>query len=167
MKRTSSSLGGALASIHTMDIIMNQQKVPIKKLHLWTFGSPEVADSLFFKSAGQRSKRLRHFLSDNSRFHRYVTQSTNNCATDMVASITSSSLNRRGFKRIGGVRGTVLHTIEPSLIPFNVSGGELHELRTYLQGISSTASSELNTNFPLKLRRWLGESVAEDINVEA
>ena len=84
----------------------------------------------------------------------------------MVASITSTSLNRRGFRRIGGVRGTVLHTIEPSLIQFNVSGGELHELRTYLRGISSTTSTELNTNFPLKLRRWLGESLVEDNNVE-
>ena len=34
------SLGGALALIHTLDIIMNQRNVPIKKLHLWTLGSP-------------------------------------------------------------------------------------------------------------------------------
>ena len=161
------SLGGALASIHALDIIMNQRDVPIKKLQLWTLGSPEVADSLFFESIAEQSPRLRRFLSDSSRFHRYVTQSTKTCATDMVASITSSSLNRRGFKRIGGVRGTVLHTIEASLIPYNVSGGELHELRTYLRGISSTASYELNTNFPLTLRRWLGESVVEDDNDEA
>jgi len=157
------SLGGALATVHALDIIMNEPDVPIKKLHLYTFGSPEVADSLFFQSAGQHSRRLRYFLSDSSRFHRYVTQSTKTCATDMVASITSTSLNRRGFKRIGGVRGTVLHTIEPSLIPYNISGGELHELRTYLRGISS----KLNTNFPLKLRRWLGESVLEEGIVEA
>jgi len=161
------SLGGALATVHALDIIMNEPDVPIKKLHLYTFGSPEVADSLFFQSAGQHSRRLRYFLSDSSRFHRYVTQSTKTCATDMVASITSTSLNRRGFKRIGGVRGTVLHTIEPSLIQFNVTGGELHELRTYLRGISSIAFTELNTNFPLKLRRWLGESVVEDNTVEA
>ena len=34
------SLGGALAFIHTLDIIMNQRDIPIKKLNLWTYGSP-------------------------------------------------------------------------------------------------------------------------------
>ena len=97
------SLAGALATIHALDIITNHEDIPINKLHLYTFGAPEIADSLFYESIGAQSPRLRYFLSDNARVHRYVTQSEKTCATDMVSSITSNSLNR--VKRIGGVRG--------------------------------------------------------------
>jgi len=135
---------------------MNHADTPINKLHLHTFGAPEIADSLFYESLGTLSPRLRHFLSDPNRFHRYVTQSGK--TTDMVASITSNSLNRRGVKRLGGVRGNVIHTIEPSLLSVNITGGEsLHELTSYLRGISLMTDYKLYTNFPSELRSWLGE----------
>jgi len=155
------SLAGALATIHALDIVMNQaHDTPLDRLHLWTFGAPEVADSLFFQSAGTRSPRLRDFFSDGRRYHRYVTQSENNCDTDLVASITSKSLNRRTMRRLGGVRGNVVHTIDPSFLLCNATGGELHKLGSYLGGISSSISSKrtLNTDFPSHMKSLLGEA---------
>ena len=153
------SLAGALATIHALDIVMNYAHIPIKNLHLWTFGAPEVADSHFWESAGSQSLRLRNFFSDKTRYHRYVTQSEKNCATDIVASIASKSLNRRAVRRLGGVRGDVIHTIEPSFLLCNVTAGSLHDLKTYLSGISSQISGDnkLNTDFPAHLQNWLGE----------
>jgi hypothetical protein len=161
------SLAGALATIHALDIAMNHKATPIHHLHLWTFGAPEVADSLFFESAGAYSVRMRDFFSDATRYHRYVTQSETNCDTDVVASIASKSLNRRAVRRLGGVRGNVMHTIEPLYLPVNgtINGMELHELKSYLSGISSTISSSsdyqdvaLSTDFPLQMKSWLGEA---------
>ena len=149
------SLAGSLATIHALDIVMNHAGIPIKRLHLWTYGAPEVADSLFFESAGAQSPQLRDFFSDENRFHRYVTQSTKTCATDSVASLTSKSLNKRALRRIGGVRGNVIHTIEPSFLMCNATGGELHELRSYLAGISMFET--LTSDFPPHLKKWLGE----------
>ena len=162
------SLAGALATIHALDIAMNHKSTPIHHLHLWTFGAPEVADSLFFESAGAYSFRMRDFFSDAGRYHRYVTQSETNCEiTDVVASIASKSLNRRAVRRLGGVRGNVIHTIEPLYLPVNDTnnGMELHELKSYLSGISSTISSSarseevaLSTDFSLQMKSWLGEA---------
>lgn len=162
------SLAGALAAIHALDIAMNHISTPIQHFHLWTYGAPEVADSLFFESAGAYSFRMRDFFSDASRYHRYVTQSEMNCeVTDVIASIASKSLNRRAVRRLGGVRGNVIHTIEPLYLPVNgaSNGMELHELRNYLSGISTTISSSeyhhdgaLSTDFPIQMKSWLGES---------
>jgi len=158
------SLAGALATIHALDIVMNHVDTPIDRLHLWTFGAPEVADSLFFESAGTRSPRLRAFFSDDARFHRYVTQSEKNCATDTVASITSKSLNRRVVRRLGGVRGNVIHTIDPSFLLCNVSGAELHELGTYLSGLSLLSPKHtLSTDFSSQMKSWLGEKKGEEV----
>ena len=158
------SLGGALATIHALDVAMNYDRraAPMERLHLWTFGAPEIADSLFFESAGCLSRRMRDFFADKVRHHRYVTQSTKNCGTDVVASITSSALNRgRALRRLGGVRGDVIHVNEPSFLLCNATGVELHELRTYLRGISSSGSSSrenpLLTDFPSHIKSWLGE----------
>ena len=61
-------------------------------------------------------------------------------------------------QRLGGVRGNVIHTIEPSLLSVNITGGEsLHELTSYLRGISLMTDYKLYTNFPSELRSWLGE----------
>ena len=156
------SLAGSLATIHALDVALNYDRAsaPMENLHLWTFGAPEVADSIFFESVGHRSRRLRDFLADTRRHHRYVTQSIKNCGTDVVASITSSALNRgRTVRRLGGVRGDVVHVNEPSFLLCNATGVELHELRTYLSGISSSGSSshELRTDFPPQIKSWLGE----------
>ncbi|KAL3810863.1 hypothetical protein ACHAXA_005863 [Cyclostephanos tholiformis] len=157
------SLAGALATIHALDVAMNYDSVtaPMDRLHLWTFGAPEMADSLFFESAGSISQRLRDFLGDPRRHHRYVTQSVKNCDTDVVASITSNALNRgRAVRRLGGVRGDVVHMNEPTFLLDNATGVELHELRTYLRGISHSSSSPhgLRTDFPSQVKSWLGEN---------
>jgi hypothetical protein len=163
------SLAGALATIHAIDVTMNYDRgtAPIQRLHLWTFGAPEVADSLFFESAGSTSRRLRDFLGDTRRHHRYVTRSTKNCDTDVIASIASNALNRgRAVRRLGGVRGDVVHINEPTYLPGNATGVELHELKTYLRGISSSSPSSrgLRTDFPSHVRSWLGEDTYADEN---
>ncbi|KAL9183372.1 hypothetical protein ACHAXT_005159 [Thalassiosira profunda] len=154
------SLAGSLAMIHALDIALNHPGTPIKRLHLWTFGAPEIADSAFFESVGMQSRRVRNLLSDGERYHRYVTQSKKNCKADVVASITSTSLNRGAMRRLGGVQGDVVHTIEPEFLSCNATGGELHEMKSYLGALSLSASpdGQLKTDFPPTLRKWLGEA---------
>jgi len=159
------SLAGSLATMHALDIVINHADTPVDRLHLWTFGAPEVADSLFFESAGRMAPRLLDFVRDGARVHRYVTRSEiNGDDRDPVTTITSKSLDRRGRRRLGGVRGgPVVHPVEPTSVSCNATGGELHELRSYLSGISSSLSPKhaLSTDFPPPLRSWLGESLGE------
>jgi hypothetical protein len=61
--------------------------------------------------------------------------------------------------RLEGLQGDVLHVNEPSFLLCNATKVELHELRTYLRGISSSGSSshELRTDFPPQVNIWLGQ----------
>ncbi|KAL7547753.1 hypothetical protein ACHAWF_011028, partial [Thalassiosira exigua] len=162
---TGHSMAGSLATLHALDVVLNRPDVPVDNLRLWTFGAPEIADSLFFESAGARSRRAREFFGDDARVRRYVTHSHRNCGTDPVASVTSWSLNRPAMRWIGGVRGDVVHAIEPTFVGSNVTGGELHEIKSYLGAISSSVAPDarLNTDFPPRLRRWLGESLRQGV----
>mmetsp|Transcript_35130 Transcript_35130/g.83910 ORF Transcript_35130/g.83910 Transcript_35130/m.83910 type:complete len:493 (-) Transcript_35130:107-1585(-) len=132
------SLAGAIAQLLSMDIVLNKRDVQTRRLHLWTFGSPEIADSQFYSSVWNTSPRLSKFFS-GKRFHRYVTQSIETCNTDVIASITSKSLNHRAMRRIGGVGGDVVHWIEPTHVLSNATGVNLHELRSYINGLSVTS----------------------------
>jgi hypothetical protein len=54
------------------------------------------------------------------------------------------------------MRGDMIHVNEPSFLLSNVTGVELHELRTYMRGISSSGSSSpenaLRTDFPSHIK---------------
>ena len=132
------SLAGAIAQLLSMDIVLNKRDVQTRRLHLWTFGSPEIADSQFYSSVWRKSPRLSKFFS-GKRFHRYVTQSIETCNTDVIASITSKSLNRRAMRRIGGGGGDVVHWIEPTHVLSNATGVQLHQLRSYIDGLSAAS----------------------------
>ena len=156
------SLGGGIATILALDIIMNFPSVPIARLNLWTYGAPEVADSVFYDWATSNSPRLGRFLSDRRRYHRFVTRA-DNCATDFVASIASRAMRGRGARRLGGLRGSAVHPVEPLYLPLGAarSGIEGHFMGNYLKGISDDApDQELTTDFPSPVKTWLGEAQA-------
>lgn len=44
---TGHSLGGGIATLLALDIIVYFPNVPVSRLHLWTFGAPQVADDVF------------------------------------------------------------------------------------------------------------------------
>lgn len=65
------------------DIIVNEHHLPVHKLHLWTFGAPEIANRLFWDHFANNT-RVETFFAKNS--HRYVTFS-DRCLTDLISSI--------------------------------------------------------------------------------
>jgi Lipase (class 3) len=105
---TGHSLGGGLAIILVLDIILNFPIVPIDHLHLWTFGAPQVVDDAFLASAMQACPRLESYIrsangheknrrrdssdNGNGRLHRFVTL-TNDCEMDFVSTIASQALS--------------------------------------------------------------------------
>jgi hypothetical protein len=180
---TGHSLGGGLATLLVGDIIINHPEVPVGKLHLWTFGAPQVADSLFLESAIQIAPRLKRFLKQrgNGRFHRFVTLS-DDCKVDVVAEVAKNALaahkgnfHGRSARRLGGVHGHVSHFAEPHylLTPDQfgmVSDGNetttathstlaAHSLSNYLQGLSRESRNHpLDTTMPAKLSECFDET---------
>jgi hypothetical protein len=115
------SLGGGLASLMALDIIINFPEVPVSRLHLWTFGAPQVADDVFIRSAIDAAPRLRDFVQENGngRFHRFVTLS-DDCEADFVSEVAKGflpthkgNLRGRAARRLGGVHGHVVHFADP------------------------------------------------------
>lgn len=182
------SLGGGLATLLTLDIIINFPKVPIRNLHLWTFGAPQVADDVFLRSAIAIVPRLGKFLRKKDNFHRFVTFS-DNCHVDLVSVVTEKALspkpalqNRKTLRgsasrRLGGVRGTVTHFAEPHylLTPHQVgeknnktatessttqSALHAHNMVNYLRGISRESQDyPLSTDLWPEIKVWLGEEM--------
>lgn len=156
---TGHSQGAAISTLLAFDIVINFEAVPISNLYLWTFGSPEVADSTFYQSAARASPRFRAFLRDRKRYHRFVTRA-DNCETDFVTTLVSKGLNRRTARRLGGVRGNIIHAVEPVYLPLMAekSGIEGHFMKNYLKGISiESPDHPLATDFPSAMSHWLGE----------
>jgi len=114
------SLGGGTATIMALDLIVNFPEIPVSRLHCWTFGAPQVADSVFLQSLVQLAPRLGKFVMEqgvddpnhigkdeqsrlspqsrrrkrarhNGRFHRFVTLS-NDCKVDIVSEVTKRAL---------------------------------------------------------------------------
>lgn len=185
------SLGGGIATLMALDIILNFPSVPIHKLHLWTFGAPEVADDLFLHSAMKASPRLKAYILNNRgrRYHRYVTL-FDKCKVDVVSTIASKALpsHKRGLhgrivRRLGGVRGRVVHIAEPHFLPplriSNSTNSEedvptktgstigAHHITSYLQGISRESPSHpLKSNLPANVAEFVGEvSPQKETNV--
>ena len=159
---TGHSQGAAIASLLALDIAINFHEVSISKLFLWTFGGPEVADSEFYASARQQSPRLDDFLNDRERYNRFVTRASN-CGEDFVTNVASNSLNKRINRRLGGVRGNVVHAAEPVHVPLmsKKSGLEGHFISSYLLGISIASPDQtLEASFSNNnMRVWMdGES---------
>jgi hypothetical protein len=179
---TGHSLGGGLATLLALDIILNFPSVPISKLNLWTFGAPQVADEMFLESAMNFSPRLKAYIQNQGgrlRYHRYVTLS-DKCKADLVSTITSKALlsDKRGLRgrlvrRLGGVGGEIIHIAEPHyLFPLlnetaiqdkkppaktNSTFGT-HHITSYLQGISrESLSHPLMSNLPVEASEFVGE----------
>ncbi|CAJ1953591.1 unnamed protein product [Cylindrotheca closterium] len=157
---TGHSLGGGLGTLFAGDILINFPQVPVRKLHLWTFGAPQVADSIFLESAIRAAPRLKKFLLNrgHGRYHRFVTLS-DTCKADLISEVAKTTLathktnlHGRSARKWGGVHGHVSHFAEPHylLTPIQLeatnNASELktgthstvaaHNLKNYLQGIS-------------------------------
>lgn len=114
------SLGGGLANLLALDIIINFPAVPISGLRIWTYGAPEVADEVFYESAAAASPRLQSFLGSGA-FHRFVTLSEDceeDFITTMAARILSPHDRVRGWvtQLLGGTKGSVAHAADPLYI---------------------------------------------------
>jgi len=121
---TGHSLGGGLTTVLALDVIINFPEVPINRLHVWTFGAPQVVDEAFLRSATEVSQRLHSFIRDgrNRRFHRFVTLS-DDCKEDFIPNMVSKvatpkqNLRGRASRRLSGIKGSVVHVASPRYIP--------------------------------------------------
>ncbi len=176
---TGHSLGGGLASHMALDLILNIPTISVSKLHLWTFGAPQIVDSGFLESAVNNAPRLQSFITGRNA-HRFVTVS-DNCLPDVISEVAKKSLPSHklvGFhgkvaRKLGGVSGHIVHfTAEPHylLTPqqfHNATSGNntktystmaAHSTVNYLHGISRESKYHpLQTDLPQQLRQWLGE----------
>lgn len=137
---TGHSLGGALATLLAGDVIVNHPSVSVKKLHVWVYGSPQVADDTFLRSAMNAAPRLKKFLKGNGRFNRFVTLS-NRCKVDAIVDVTKVALSER--KKLGGVHGSVVHFAEPRYLMTDAhSSAAAHELHHYVESLAATKSKD-------------------------
>jgi hypothetical protein len=61
------SLGGSLATVLALDILIHFPDVPVDQFQLWTFGGAQVTDNTFLESALALVPRLRNFLEQEPR----------------------------------------------------------------------------------------------------
>lgn len=184
------SLGGGLATLLTLDIIINFPDVPISNLYLWTFGAPQVADDVFLRSAIAVVPRLGKFLRKKHNFHRFVTFS-DKCHVDLVSVVTEKALSPKSANKkrktlrgsasrlLGGVRGNVTHFAEPHYLFTPQQAGvnddttkasssttqsvlDAHSMVNYLGGISRESRHHpLSTDLWPEMKVWLGEELYE------
>ncbi|KAG7373491.1 lipase class 3 [Nitzschia inconspicua] len=135
---TGHSLGGSLATILALDVLMHFPKVPVDKLQLWTFGGAQVTDNKFLESALSLVPRLKNFLEQEpqrqwdraiypiykarSQFHRFVTVS-DDCQVDFISTVAQNvlspdnekNIHGKTARKIGGIvkGGSVVHLTEP------------------------------------------------------
>ena len=123
---------------------MNHPSVSVKKLHVWVFGSPQIADDTFLQSAINAAPRLQKFLK--GRFNRFVTL-TNRCKVDAIVDATKIALSER--KKLGGVHGSVVHFAEPRYLLTDVqSSAAAHELDQYIKSLAAKSKDPLAIDLP-------------------
>jgi hypothetical protein len=166
------SLGGGIATLLALDVLINFPNTPVSKLSVWTFGAPEVADDVFYQAASETAPRLHSFLQH--RYHRFVALS-DDCQADFVATVASaalpahkSGLHGRAARHLGGVRGSsIVHPADPLYVPSTFTGLDSHKMPNYLRGISlahSLLDHPLTSDLPMLLREELGEFNIENNN---
>ena len=153
VRLTGHSLGGGLASLLALDLIINFPNIPISNLDLWTFGAPQIADDLFYESAMNVAPRLESFVE--SRIHRYVTTS-DKCKVDAVSEVAKNTLpshkeNLHGKfigRKLGGVHGQVVHLGEPIylLTPEQYNNNK-HNTNSGYTAATTTSTSTTRSSF--------------------
>ena len=144
--------GGSLALLLALDVIVNFPSVPVSKLHLWTFGAPQISDDIFLDSVLKAAPRLQDFLQEygNGRFHRYVTLS-DDCRVDAVSDLArrtlathESNLHGHAARKLGGVHGQVVHFAYPHylLTPLQFDGPPTPPNATVRGSTSSQGENE-------------------------
>mmetsp|Transcript_13366 Transcript_13366/g.32167 ORF Transcript_13366/g.32167 Transcript_13366/m.32167 type:complete len:565 (+) Transcript_13366:229-1923(+) len=152
---TGHSLGGGLGTLFAGDILINFPQVPVRKLHLWTFGAPQVADSLFLESAIRAAPRLKSFLLNrgHGRYHRFVTLS-DTCKVDMISEVAKTTLaahktnlHGRSARKLGGVHGHVSHFAEPHYLLTPIQLDATNNASTLKTGTHSTVAAHNMDNY--------------------
>ncbi|KAL3912677.1 MAG: hypothetical protein SGILL_006789, partial [Bacillariaceae sp.] len=69
---TGHSLGGSLATVLALDMVMHFPDIPVDQLQLWTFGGAQVTDDRFLESALDAAPRLQNFLEQDQRLFRAI-----------------------------------------------------------------------------------------------
>ena len=164
------SLGGALANLLALDIVVNFPDTPISRLHLWTFGAPQIADDDFLESVMETAPRLVKFLdtTNGANFHRFVTLS-DNCEADLVANVAAQTLtpmvqnvHGKAARRLGGIRNQVVHLGDPYYLLTPDQHGDQGE--TPAQG---TEISEVLRNSSTSPTKPAGTSSSTKTSVDA
>ena len=150
------SLGGGVASLAALDIVVNFPKISLSRLALYTFGAPQLADDVFLKSCMKIAPRLKKFINSKRHFHRFTTIS-DDCRVDVVTNVTKRALashkrNLRGrlSRKIGGVHGHIVHFSEPPyylLTEYQYENQSKQRNRNPFRRQNANASDDLTTNF--------------------
>ncbi|CAE7771792.1 unnamed protein product, partial [Symbiodinium microadriaticum] len=149
---TGHSLGGALASLMALDLLVNEPHRPqllpdlehvillLSNLYLVTFGEPEIADNAFFYDLFSRFDHIAAFAAQ--RYRRFVSLSrAPGCSADVITTVTAR------IDRIVGA--TVMGLPRGSRWMKSRRGGDNTRGRGVPRGSSSTKASMSSPLHPM------------------